>query len=77
MDIKIAALETSKIISKNVTYGPKKECGKSHIQWMLDGIALGYITDEKAHRWLGWVQAVICIYDKVSLDDMKKINHRA
>jgi len=41
---------------------------------MLNGIILGYITDEKAHRWLGWAQAVVCAYEYTTLEDLKVIN---
>ena len=45
-----------------------------HIEWMLEGIEKGYILDEKAHRWLGWAQAVIHIHQGIDLDTLKHIN---
>jgi hypothetical protein len=46
-----------------------------HIEWMLKGIEDGYIKGEKAHRWLGWAQAVIHIHqDKMPLDTFKSFN---
>ena len=46
-----------------------------HVKWMLQGIADGYITGEKAHRWLGWAQAVIHIHQEdMPLDVFKEIN---
>jgi hypothetical protein len=48
--------------------------GYDHIEWMLKGIAEGYIQYEKAHRWLGWAQACIFIQQHVPLETFKKIN---
>ncbi len=77
MDIKVAATETAKKISLLNSYGSKPGLDKKHIQWMLSGIELGYITGEKAHRWLGWAQCAICVFDNIELDDLKKVNFEA
>jgi len=46
-----------------------------HIQWMLRGIVDGYVTGEKAHRWIGWAQAVIHIHhEEMPLETFKEIN---
>lgn len=53
--------------------------GKSveHAIWMLTGIVEGYIQHEKAHRWLGYAQAVLVQHDVISLEQCKEINERA
>lgn len=46
-----------------------------HVRWMLDGICFGYITGEKAHRWIGWAQAIITVRQvDVTLATFKEIN---
>jgi len=76
MDIKKAANATlNKITSK--TYKSKVGCDREHIEWMLDGIILGYITGEKAHRWLGWAQGIICIHESLTLEELKLINYES
>lgn len=49
-------------------------CGKEHLQEMLEKIESGAVVGEQAHRWLGWIQAVICASGTVSLKQLKKIN---
>jgi hypothetical protein len=61
-----------------------KDCGievlgedatsSSHLYDMLDAIEQGTVTDNKAHRWLGWAQGVICCRGGASLDQLKEIN---
>ena len=46
----------------------------AHLLWMLNGIQLQYITGNKAHRWLGYIQGMLVAHGIVSLDDMKKLN---
>lgn len=46
-----------------------------HARWMLEGIEAGYIQHEKAHRWLGYAQALIVTNDVATLDEMKRVNH--
>lgn len=46
----------------------------SHAKWMLEGITSGYIQYEKAHRWLGYAQAILVGRKVASLSDMKRAN---
>ncbi len=48
-----------------------------HATWMLTGISSGYVQHEKAHRWLGYAQAILVMAQVVKLDDMKAINRGA
>ena len=46
-----------------------------HIEWMLKGIIDGYVIGEKAHRWIGWAQAVIHIHQEdMPLETFKGFN---
>ena len=51
--------------------------GGQHIEEMLAKLVSGEITGRKAHRWLGWVQAVVCGKAGVSLDVLTRINKAA
>ncbi|MEE9395289.1 MAG: hypothetical protein V3W41_22585 [Planctomycetota bacterium] len=61
--------------------GPFDRChtgmGIEHAGWMLTEIGLGNITGEKAHRWLGYAQAIVVNFGYLSLYDCKNINHAA
>ena len=75
MDIKKAASKTAALIPTCYDLPvTDDEYGKDHLFEMVEKITTGEITGEKAHRWLGWVQACVCIGSDASLDDLKKIN---
>lgn len=74
MNIVKAAEEAGKLLE---AYAPTRDYhGKTleHCQWMLQGIVLGYIEGEKAHRWLGYAQALIVMHEVADLHKMKVIN---
>lgn len=48
-----------------------------HVTEMLGKIVRGEITGTKAHRWLGWAQAIICVGGGATLDELKAINKAA
>lgn len=48
--------------------------GLRHVEDMLMGIINGTITGDKAHRWLGWAQAIICVGGGATLEELKAIN---
>lgn len=52
-------------------------CGGQHIDYMLAELESGRISGNKAHRWLGWVQAIACEKGDVSLEALKAINKTA
>jgi UDP-N-acetylglucosamine:LPS N-acetylglucosamine transferase len=51
--------------------------GLRHVENMLHRIYHGEITGTKAHRWLGWAQAIICVGGGATLDELKAINKAA
>ncbi len=77
MDIKEAA-RASLVNLKNIPT-IKDSRGKliGHAKWLLIGIASEYIEGEKAHRWLGYAQALMVLHEKASLSDMKQSNKGA
>lgn len=48
-----------------------------HAMWMLQGIQWGYIQGEKAHRWLGYAQAILVHTGWLTLCAAKEINRKA
>ena len=77
MDIKIAARETAKLIDKSYLRRDHPEIGATHLHGMVRKIQDGIVEGEKAHRWLGWVQACICFGKGATLEQLKEINFRA
>lgn len=87
MDIKIAAENTRNLIDDTPLLpeaadpdGPEsyqQPWCKAHLHVMCRKIQEGEVTGEKAHRWLGWVQACICMGSGATLDELKNINHKA
>lgn len=45
-----------------------------HAKWMLNGIIMGYVQYEKAHRWLGYAQGILVATQSASLDQVKIAN---
>ena len=76
MDTNKAARLTSEVFGGRATRDPD---GKSieHAAWMLQGIAMGYVQHEKAHRWLGYAQAIFVAEELLTLNDVKEINKSA
>ena len=50
------------------------EYGKSHLFRMIEKIQNKKVTGEKAHRWIGWIQACVCMGGGANLEDIKNIN---
>jgi len=48
----------------------------NHAVWMLVGISLEYVENEKAHRWLGYAQALIVRDGLLTLGEIREINKR-
>jgi len=77
MNTKIAARDLCELVDKSALPEKHDEYGKDHLRYMLDKLMLGDIEGEKAHRWLGWVQACVCMGGGATLKEMKKINKAA
>jgi hypothetical protein len=50
--------------------------GYAHMRWMVQQIDSG-MSQDKAMRWLGYIQGVLVATGEVSLDEMKEANVRA
>lgn len=72
--VAIAARATLPLISKCLPIVTSLELGAPHIEEMLNKISTGEISGKKAHRWLGWAQAAICMLGGGTLEIMKEIN---
>ena len=79
MDVSKAAMFTLNCIKCDDFPSLQDNAGKevTHAVWMLSGITMNYIKREKAHRWLGYAQALLVVHGKIDLDDAKECNRRA
>ena len=74
MDLKKVSEEMIPLILKSNLVELHPEYGKNHLFEMCNKIYNGVVTGEKAHRWIGWIQAVICISGGSSLEKLSEIN---
>lgn len=51
--------------------------GIEHAKWLLVEVATGQVKGNKAHRWLGYAQAILVEYRVMSLNDAKNANKKA
>lgn len=77
MDVERAAKNTLAYIGDTEPSRASKGDTLQHAAWMLHGIILGYVQHEKAHRWLGYAQAILVLSAVISLSDAKRINKHA
>lgn len=78
MDMTKASYETAKLIKgTNLKQFDDTHTAKDHLHMMMNKVNLGKVTGEKAHRWLGWVQACIVMGEGATVHDMKEINKNA
>ena len=78
MDVREAAGYTLEAIRHKYWHSAVHEFDRGHIFYMLNEIRFSAeMKNDKANRWLGWAQAVICQNTDLSLGDMKDINHMA
>ena len=74
MSIKQTADNMLGYITNIPTQKTTKGLTLAHAKWMLEGISREYVKGDKAHRWLGWAQAILCQYSVVDLDTLKTMN---
>jgi len=84
MNIKFAAKATQNFIDANLCLIGREwpevideKLSYTHTSFLLESIKLGKVSDEKAHRWLGWAQCACVSAGMASLEDMKRINHES
>ena len=46
----------------------------AHLRWMNDRIQSSEVSGEKAHRWLGWMQAVVYLGGRATIEQLKQVN---
>jgi len=73
MNVRDAAIQTG-VLLYNYPEVETPNCNGLHLHEMLTEIAYGTVTDEKAHRWLGYVQGVLVAYEHATVEQFKEIN---
>jgi hypothetical protein len=77
MNQKLAACELrNKLVAATELEGKQDETGltREHVIWMLEQIITQNMSPAKEGRWLGWAQALICLWSFASLEEMKSLN---
>jgi hypothetical protein len=80
MDVAKAAEHTLRLFAKEHPHTTVKASkspegiGVCHAFWMLQQICGGEVSDTKAHRWLGYAQALLVQDKYLSLDQCKIAN---
>ena len=88
MNVKTAAKELMPVVNKQIgpivsdgfgnTESPiLSKGGKKHLTYMCEQIINGEVAEEKAHRWIGWIQGCLYMKGATSLEAMKEINKMA
>ena len=78
MNVKKAAKLTGELIVDCTELNDTNpSIGRPHLYEMIDRILSDEITGEKAHRWLGWIQACVCFGGGATLKELKDINREA
>ena len=80
MDVKRAAEAMEPLIlAANGLPEKHPEYGRDHLIDMCIKIRMEVVTDEKAHRWLGWIQGCVCVGGGggANLESLKLINKAA
>lgn len=77
MDVKLAAQRTTDSHVRAINLGRDSALPKAtvaHLLYMNANIQEGIVAGDKAHRWLGWMQAVVYLAGAASHDDLQQIN---
>lgn len=74
MNLKRAALNMIRPVKNSGLPDIDPQCGKDHMLYMIEQIASGEVTEEKAHRWLGYIQGCVVSHDGATLEEVKNIN---
>lgn len=45
-----------------------------HLRYMHGRIQRGEVTGTKAHRWLGWMQAVVYLHEGATHEHLQQVN---
>jgi len=83
MDVKKAAQKSLDLYWEYISVHPSKIRHSApmirvgHLRDMNEKIQSGEVQGEKAHRWLGWIQAAVYAHGCASLEDLKLINKQS
>tara|TARA_Y100000310_G_C20689941_1_gene821578 strand:+ start:4049 stop:4333 length:285 start_codon:yes stop_codon:yes gene_type:complete len=69
-----AAVDCRKFIECSKAPKSNSEFSKDHLYKMVEKIQNGHVSGEKAHRWLGWLQCAVVVFEGATFSEMKLIN---
>ena len=77
MNIVKVAEALSNLIEAEINQFPvnvHKDTGAGHLQWMLDKILSQGMSNDKANRWIGYVQGCLVTHGITDVEAMKALN---
>ncbi len=75
-EIAQAVLDQAKSVHIHDFVNTVPGCSSEHILDILQQVVDGKVTGSKAHRFIGWAQAVLCMEGYTSLDDARTLNRK-
>jgi hypothetical protein len=72
-----AAMLTLNLVDHPPAVRSEQGVGIEHASWMLGEIIAGRVEGRKAHRWLGYAQAILVEASWLTLDEAKAANKEA
>jgi hypothetical protein len=71
---RVAEIMIPLILGTNGLPKTHHEYGKTHLIEMCLKIYDGSVFGDQANRWIGWIQAAICIAGGITVEKLKEIN---
>ena len=77
MDVVLAAYSMQRILEDSSYCGTTEHTSRQHLFYMIQQITRKVVQDDKAHRYLGWIQGCVCEAGVATLDEIKVINRNS
>lgn len=74
MNIRIVAIKCQELIRNNKWKSDNFHTSTEHCIDMCNAIINEDLEYSKGHRWLGWLQACMCINEVATLEELKQMN---
>ena len=74
MNVRLAAMTMRDLVMRSSLPEQHPVYGKDHMYKMIYQINDCHVIEEKAHRWLGYIQGCVVCYGGATLEDVKNNN---